>query len=76
MLMITTILRFIGLTIKLILLMYSIVLIVLIIRNARYQKLWNLKKATLLRVDPTISRGDLCEQFVMFCKRNDCRIDF
>ena len=76
MLMITTILRFIGLTIKLILLMYSIVLIVLIIRNARYQKLWNLKKATLLRVDPMISRGDLCEQIVMFCKRNDCRIDF
>ena len=70
------ILRLICLIISLILLMYSAALIFLIIRNAKYQKLWNLKKETFLRVNPHVSRGDLCDQFVMFCKRNNCRIDF
>lgn len=46
------------------------------IRNIKYQKLWNKEKAMRLRVDPAISKADLCEQYVMFCKRNGCKVEF
>lgn len=58
------------------LLVYCIYTLFSLIREARYQKLWNEEKATLLRISPDITRGELCEYFVMFCKRNDCIVEF
>lgn len=46
------------------------------IRNRKYQKLWNEEKAMRVRIDPAITRAELCEQYVMFCKRNGCKVDF
>ncbi len=46
------------------------------IRNRKYQKLWNDEKAMHLRIDPNIKRAELCEYYVMFCKRNGCKVDF
>ena len=48
----------------------------LALRDRKFQKLWDKEKAMRLRIDPNISRADLCEQYVMFCKRNDCRVEF
>lgn len=46
------------------------------IRNNKYQKRWNKEKAMRVRIDPNISRAELCEQYVMFCKRNGCKVEF
>jgi hypothetical protein len=46
------------------------------IRNVRYQKLWNKEKAMREKIDPAITRAELCEQYVMFCKRNGCKVKF
>ena len=46
------------------------------IRNKKYQKLWNKEKAIRTRPNSRISNAELCEQYVMFCKRNDCKVDF
>ena len=46
------------------------------IREIKYQKKWNKEKAMRMRIDPAISRAELCEFFVMFCKRNNCKVDF
>ena len=58
------------------LLLYAVSGFVYVIRKNKYQKLWNNKKAMTLRVDPAISRAELCEQYVMFCKRNNCNVEF
>ena len=42
----------------------------------RYQKLWYKEKAMHQRVNPNISNAELCEQYVMFCKRNDYKVEF
>ena len=44
--------------------------------NKKYQKEWNKEKAMRMRSNPKISRAELCEYFVMFCLRNDCKVDF
>ena len=46
------------------------------IRNKKYQKLWEKEKAMRLKTKPPISNAELCEQYVMFCKRNDCKVEF
>ena len=46
------------------------------IRNKKYQKLWNKEKAIQTSPNSRISNAELCEQYVMFCKRNDCKVDF
>lgn len=55
---------------------YLLADIILTIRNIKYQKLWYKEKATRLKIDPNISRAELCEFFVMFCKRNNCKVEF
>ena len=45
-------------------------------RNNKYQKIWNREKAMRVRIDPNISNAELCEQYVMFCKRNGCKVEF
>ena len=56
--------------------LYVVADLILIVRNNKYQKKWNKEKATLVRIDPNITRAELCEQYVMFCKRNDCQVEF
>ncbi len=50
--------------------------IVCAIRNAKYQKIWNEEKAMYEKSTPKPTRADLCEQYVMFCLRNECMVDF
>lgn len=56
--------------------LYVLVELIMLIRNAKYQKIWEREKALRLRVDPAITRAELCEYYVMFCKRNDCKVEF
>lgn len=46
------------------------------VRNRKYQKLWNNEKAMRLKIDPAITRAELCEFYVMFCMRNNCKVEF
>lgn len=59
-----------------ILLAYSSFSLMFTIRNKVYQKRWEREKAMRMRMRPSISRAELCEQYVMFCKRNDCKVEF
>lgn len=56
--------------------LYVLANLIYSIRNVKYQKKWDKEKAMRLRVDPAISRAELCEQYVMFCKRNGCKVDY
>ena len=46
------------------------------ILKIKYQKMWDKEKAMRLRVDPAITKAELCEQYVMFCNRNGCKVEF
>lgn len=46
------------------------------IREKKYQKKWYEEKAKRIKIDPEITRAELCEFYVQFCKRNDCKVDF
>lgn len=50
--------------------------LIIALRNRKYQKIWNQKKAIYLKIDPNITRSQLCEQYVMFCKKNNCKVEF
>lgn len=56
--------------------LYFLINLIIELRNRKYQKIWNKKKANIIRIDPTITRAELCEQYVMFCKRNGCKVEF
>ena len=56
--------------------LYVLAELICSIRNIKYQKLWNKEKAMRIRIDPAISRAELCEQYVMFCTRNACKVEF
>jgi hypothetical protein len=60
----------------LVILFWVVFELVLSIRNIKYQKKWCEEKAMRLRIDPAISRAELCEQYVMFCLRNNCKVEF
>ena len=60
----------------LIIYVYAIANLVYVIRERKYQKIWNKEKAMRMRIDPAITKAELCEYFVMFCKRNSCKVDF
>ena len=65
-----------GVLVEIFIYLYVLADLVLTIRDIKYQKKWNETKAKLIKIDPNISRAELCEQYVMFCKRNDCKVDF
>lgn len=67
---------FIKLTTQLFIFFYVLYDLILAIRDRKYQKKWDKEKAMLVRVDPAITRAELCEQYVMFCKRNNCKVDY
>ena len=64
------------LIVGILILSYILIAIIYSIRKKKYQKLWNKEKAMRIRIDPNISKGELCDQYVMFCKRNDCNVEF
>ena len=68
--------QIIGAIIECLMIFYVVFDLLIAARNAKYQKLWRLKKSTLLRIDPAITRAELCEEYVMFCNRNDCKVEF
>ena len=68
--------QIIGFIVELFILFYVIVDLISAAKNIRYQKVWRLKKSSIVRIDPNITRAELCEQYVMFCKRNNCKVDF
>ena len=45
-------------------------------RNKRFQEMWFKKKALLMKVDPVITKAELCEYYVKFREKNDCEVDF
>lgn len=55
---------------------YVVADLILAVRNNKYQKKWNREKANRIRIDPNITKAELCEQYVMFCKRNGCKVEF
>ena len=55
---------------------HSSVLLILSVRDRIYQQKWNKEKAMRMRANPKISRAELCEYFVMFCLRNNCKVHF
>ena len=68
--------KILGALIETFIFLYVLADLILVVRNNKYQKKWNKEKATRIRIDPNITRAELCEQYVMFCKRNDCKVDF
>ena len=58
------------------LLLVGLIAVMLIVRTAKYQKLWEKEKAMRKRVNPRISDLELCDYYVMFCKRNNCDVEF
>ena len=65
-----------GMLVEIFIFLYVVADLIVTVRNNKYQKKWNKEKATRVRIDPNITRAELCEQYVMFCNRNDCKVDF
>ena len=65
-----------GVLVEIFMFLYVIADLIVTVRDNKYQKKWNETKAKLIKIDPNITRAELCEQYVMFCKRNDCKVEF
>jgi hypothetical protein len=70
------ILAFLLLILNIFTFLYTIIDIALVARNDRYQKRWDNKKALRIRIDPAITRAELCELYVEFCKKYDCKVEY
>ena len=57
-------------------LIYMLADLLFSIRNLKYQKLWNKQKANIKRIDPAITRAELCEKYVLFCKKHKCKVNY
>lgn len=68
--------QILGLVLEIFLLVYVILDLFMAARNAKYERLWRFKKGTLVRIDPDITRAELCEYYVDFCKKNCCKVEF
>ena len=62
--------------IEILIFLYAFSNFVYYIRNKKYQKLWYKEKVILLRAKPRVSNAEICEKYVMFCKRNDCKVEY
>ena len=68
--------KILGMLLEILIFLYVLADLILTVRNNKYQKIWNKEKAARIRIDPAITRAELCEQYVMFCKRNECKVEF
>lgn len=62
--------------INLFLFFYVLFELISMLRTKKYQKKWNEEKAKRIKIDASITRAEMCEFYVMFCKRNDCLVEF
>lgn len=61
---------------NLFMLLYILFDLIASLKNSKYQKLWNNKKALRLKIDPAISSAELCKLYVVFCKKYNCNVEF
>jgi hypothetical protein len=47
-----------------------------LVRYEVYQKKWDEVKAHRIRVDPNVTNAELCEMYVEFCDKYDCKVEF
>ena len=62
--------------ISIIFLLDALYILIMMSRNRKLQKEWDKEKAMCLKMKPAITKAQLCEYYVMFCMRNDCKVDF
>ena len=65
-----------GVLIEIFIFLYVVADLILIVKDNKYQKKWIMEKAMRMKIDPNITRAELCEQYVMFCNRNNCKVEF
>ena len=46
------------------------------LKDMKCQREWDKEKATRICLNSKISKAELCEYYVMFCKRNNCKVEF
>ena len=46
------------------------------IKDIKLQKEWDKEKAMRMCLSTKISKAELCEYYIMFCKRNNCKVEF
>lgn len=47
-----------------------------LIKYGKCQKKWDAVKANRRRIDPNVSNAELCELYVDFCDKYDCKVEF
>ena len=70
------ILKVLAITINVVIGLYLIGRILVDLQDMRCQKEWDKEKALRVKLKPNISKAELCEYYIMFCKRNNCRVDY
>lgn len=59
-----------------VLLISSVYDAIMSIRAYKFQKLWDEEKDNIIRIDPAVTAQELCERYVDFCTRNNCKVDY
>jgi hypothetical protein len=47
-----------------------------LVRYEVYQKKWDEVKANRIRIDPNVTKAELCELYVDFCDKYDYHVEF
>ena len=47
-----------------------------LIKCEKHQRKWDSVKENRIRIDPDVSHAELCELFVEFCDKYDCKVEF
>ena len=68
--------KIIGISVEVLMLVYVVFDLGLSLRTIKYQREWDKEKSMRLKMKPAITRPELCEFYVMFCIRNNCKVDF
>ena len=59
-----------------VLLIYTLIQLVSIMRNRIYQKRWDEEKTNRVIMNPAITKAELCVLYVQFCETFDCLVEF
>lgn len=49
---------------------------ILALKERHYQKKWFATKVNRIKIDPNVTRAELCELYVDFCRKNNCKVEF
>jgi hypothetical protein len=55
---------------------YLVLRFILALEEHRCQKKWFATKVNRIKIDPNVTRAELCELYVDFCRKNNCKVDF